>query len=100
MNRIAQGIIAGLVFGVLDVLVMIPIPMPNKAEAMLASFINRFAIGFLVANVSIPVPGWVRGLIIGILLSFPDAVISKAYAPVLGIGVLGGVTIGLLVERL
>jgi len=99
MNKITQGVIAGLVFGVLDVLIMVPLPLPNKAQAMVASFINRFTIGFLISVSDIPVPGWMKGLIIGLLLSLPDAIISKAYAPVLGIGVFGGVIIGLLVGR-
>lgn len=99
MGKIIQGIIAGLVFGILDVLVMIPLPLPDKTIAMVASFINRFTIGFFIANLNLPVSGWVKGIIVGILLSLPDAIITKTYAPILGIGIIGGLVIGLIVGK-
>ncbi len=99
MNKITQGIIAGLIFGILDVLIMIPLPLPNKIVAMIASFINRFAIGFFIANLNLPVPGWTKGIIVGLLLSLPDAIITKSYAPILGIVIIGGLIIGFVVGK-
>ncbi len=99
MNKIIQGTITGLVFGVLDVLIMVPIPLPDKIAAMLASFINRFAIGFFITTVNWPMAGWVKGLLVGLLLSLPDAIITKMYVPILGIGLIGGVIIGLMGSR-
>ena len=98
MNKIGQGIIAGLMFGVIDILLMIPLPIPNKGIAMAASFINRFAIGFLVVNTNLPIPGWAKGVLIGLVLSLPDAIITKSYLPILGVGVVGGLTIGLITK--
>lgn len=99
MDNLIKGIIAGLVFGILDVLLMIPIPMNDKAVAMLASFIGRFAIGFLIANTSLPVAPWVKGLIIGLLLSLPDAIITKTFIPIIGVGAVGGIVIGILIGK-
>ena len=99
MNTVIQGIIAGLGFGILDVLIMIPMPFPNKATAMIASFINRFAIGFLIATINLPMPKWATGLLVGLLLSLPDAIITKTYAPILGIGIIGGIIISLILGR-
>lgn len=99
MNNVIQGIIAGLIFGILDVLVMIPMPLPNKATAMVASFINRFTIGFLIATVNLPIPKWATGALIGLLLSLPDAIITRTYAPILGIGIIGGIIIGFILNR-
>ena len=90
MNKLLSGIIAGLIFGVIDVLLMIPLPIENKLIAMLGSFINRFAIGFFVVNTEIPIPSWSKGLFVGLLLSLPDAIITKTYIPIVGIGVIGG----------
>ena len=98
MTKITSGIIAGLVFGIIDVLMMIPIPMNDKPIAMLASFINRFAIGFFIVITDIPIPSWTKGLLIGLLLSLPDAIITKTYVPIIGVGVVGGLIIGLLVK--
>ncbi|KKQ89893.1 hypothetical protein A2778_05090 [Candidatus Daviesbacteria bacterium RIFCSPHIGHO2_01_FULL_40_24] len=99
MTAVIQGIIAGLAFGILDVLVMVPLPLPNKATAMVASFINRFAIGFLIATVNLPMPKWATGALIGLFLSLPDAIITKTYAPILGIGIVGGIIIGIILSK-
>jgi hypothetical protein len=35
----------------------------------------------------------------GLLLSIPDAIITKAYAPIIGMGALGGIIIGAIIGR-
>ena len=100
MNKLIAGSIAGLSFGIIDVLLMIPLPIQEKTLAMGGSFINRFAIGFFIVNTDIPVAPWLKGLLIGLLLSLPDAIITKTYAPILGIGMLGGLIIGLLANKI
>ncbi len=99
MSSIIVGIVAGLAFGTMDVLLMIPLDMDNKKVAMLGAFANRFAIGFLVANTALPFPRWLSGLLIGLLISLPDAIITGVYAPILGVGVLGGALFGLIMGR-
>jgi len=99
MNTTLIGLISGLAFGILDVLLMIPINIPDKKTAMIGSFIGRFAIGFLIPNTTLPLPPWAIGLLIGTLLSLPDAVITKNYAPIIVIGAIGGLLIGFLYKR-
>lgn len=99
MNKITIGIISGIVFGVLDILLMIPLSFPDKTAAMLGAFVNRFAIGFFIGTTKLPVPSWMHGALIGLLISLPDAIITKAYAPILGVGLVGGVIIGLVIGR-
>jgi hypothetical protein len=48
MSNITKGIIAGLIFGIASIIPMIFLPFENKARAMTASFISRFAIGFII----------------------------------------------------
>ena len=60
---------------------------------------SRFAIGFLIPLVDLGIPGWTRGLIVGLLISLPDAIITKAYAPILIAGALGGAIIGWLAGK-
>jgi len=92
------GIICGLVFGTIDVLLMIPMQgFGDKKAAMTGAFIDRFAIGFVIGITSLSVPAWLRGLIIGLLLSLPSAIITKAYAPIIGTGIVGGVIIGFVI---
>ena len=99
MNPIVFGLVAGLVFGTVDVLLMIPLKMEDKATAMAGAFAGRFAIGFLVPLVVLPMPMWAVGALIGLLLSLPDAIITKVYVPIVGIGVVGGLLIGLAAAR-
>ncbi len=99
MNPVLFGIIAGLIFGVADVALMIPMKHPNKKTAMLGAFFSRFAIGFLIGVTRMPLPGWARGIIVGLLISIPDAIMTKAYVPVLAVGVIGGAIIGALAPK-
>ena len=95
MGTIASGIISGIAFGAVSVGLMLPLSFPDKRAALLAAFCSRFAIGFVIACVQLPSwPGWAIGLIFGFLLSLPDAIITKAYIPVLVVGSVGGLIIG------
>jgi hypothetical protein len=96
MSRIALGLICGLGFGLLDVLLMIPMSFPDKTVAMTGAFFDRFAIGFLICIVDLPIPGWATGLVVALLVSLPSAIVTKAYAPILGMGAVGGIIIGIL----
>ncbi len=46
-----------------------------------------------------PVPGWVRGVIVGLLISIPDAIVTKAYVPILVTGIIGGAIIGVVSSK-
>jgi hypothetical protein len=78
---------------------MIPLSFSDKSAALVGAFLNRFAIGFVIGASRLPVPSWAQGLIFGVLLSLPDAVITKAYAPILILGAAGGTIIGLIVGK-
>ena len=94
MNPVMFGVIAGLAFAVVDVALMIPMAFPDKKTALLGAFLSRFAIGFLIPLVKMPLPTVAIGALVGLLISLPDAVITKAYAPILGTGLIGGLVIG------
>lgn len=98
MSSIILGSICGIIFGALAVAMMIPLRFADKQAAMLGAFANRFAIGFVIGAARLPLPGWASGLIFGLLLSLPDAIITKAYAPIIGLGVIGGLIIGFVVN--
>ncbi|MBK7377909.1 MAG: hypothetical protein IPJ03_02715 [Ignavibacteriales bacterium] len=96
MSRILLGIISGAIFGAVSVASMIPIKMEQKRIAMLGAFTNRFAIGFVICNSSLPMAGWLNGLLLAILLSIPDAIITKAWIPIMSLGIVGGIVIGII----
>lgn len=99
MSRLLLGIICGLVYGALSAASMLPLTFADKTAALIGAFINRFAIGFVIGATRLPLPGWASGLIFGLLLSLPDAIITKAYAPILVLGTIGGLVIGLIVRK-
>ena len=94
MSKIIQSIIAGIAFGCIDVLLMLPMSFPDKKTALIGAFCSRFAIGLVIGCVSLSWPGWLIGIVFGLLISLPDAVITKAYLPILIGGALGGMIIG------
>ena len=99
MSRILLGVICGLVFGAIDIGIMLPMSFPDKRAAIIAAFIARFGIGFAIGAARLPWPGWAVGSVFGLLLSIPDAIITKAYAPIIGMGAIGGLIIGVIVAR-
>ena len=99
MSRTKFAIYAGLAFGIIDIVPMFIMDLPDKNIAILSAFINRFAIGFIIPLLNIKLVGWQKGLIVGTLLSLPDAIITKAYAPILSFGILGGLLIGVITDR-
>ena len=97
MARLLLGSICGLAYGALSAASMLPLTFPDKRAALLGAFLNRFAIGFCIG--AAPVPAWAQGLIFGMLLSLPDAIITKAHAPILILGAVGGIIIGIIVGK-
>ena len=96
MSHVAYGLVAGVAFGTLAVGLMLPLQFPDKRAALTAAFLDRFAIGFVISVVDLSWPRWVLGILIGLLLSAPSAVITKAWGPILGFGALGGLVIALI----
>ncbi len=94
MSPLTSGLVAGLLFGGITVLTMMPMEHPDKQRAMLAAFASRFGIGLAIAVIVLPYPGWVTGLFFGFLLSFAGAVQARRYVPILGLGAIGGAIIG------
>jgi hypothetical protein len=99
MQHEILGMVAGVIFGALAVGLMLPMSFPDKPAALVGAFLNRLsigvAIGFGVNGLNWP--GWAIGLMFGLLISAGDAVITKAYVPILGIGAAGGAIIGYVV---
>ena len=97
MSRLWLGVISGVIYGALSAASMAPLSFPDKRAALLGAFLNRLAIGVAIgAAIGSPqlaalrAPPWAVGLAAGLLLSAADAVITKAYVPILALGAVGG----------
>ncbi len=100
MSGIVLGILFGVLLGLVAIIPMSKMTFTDRRAAMLGAFINRFAIGFLIPNALPFIDPLARGLFIGLLLSLPDAIITKAYVPIMGMGALGGLAIGIVLKLL
>ena len=98
MNNIIKGLIAGTIFGIVSIIPMFFMTFEDKTRAMTASFISRFAIGFIIFNMELPIPNWLKGGLVGLILSLPDAIVTKKYAPILGLGLIGGIICGVFAK--
>ncbi|MBL8513595.1 MAG: hypothetical protein JNJ55_06355 [Betaproteobacteria bacterium] len=90
------GLLAGAGFGAVAAGLMLPMQFADKPTALTAAFLSRFAIGFLIPFCKLPMPPLATGIVVGLLISLPDAVVTKAYVPILVVGALGGALIGWL----
>lgn len=105
VSRLLLGLVSGVVYGALSAASMLPMQFPDKRAALTGAFLNRLAIG-IVIGIALDSPQtrslaqpWLVGLAIGVLLSLADAIITKAYAPILVFGAVGGAVIGWIVGR-
>jgi hypothetical protein len=99
MTRVRWGVVLGMAVGIVDVLLMLPLAFPDKRAALAGAFCSRFALGFFAATIRLPLSPIVSGIVVGILTSLPDAIITKAYAPILGTGILFGALAGWMIGR-
>ena len=97
MSKILLGVICGIVFGIISVATMIPLKFEDKKAAMAGAFANRFAVGFVIGATDLPLPMWASGLLFGLLLSLPDAIITKSWIPIMTLGAIGGVLCGMVI---
>jgi len=94
MNRLVLGALLGVALGAVDVALMVPLRLPDRRTAMLGAFLDRFAIGFLAAQTEMPIAFWARGMLVGLLVSLPSAVVTRKHVPILVVGILGGAACG------
>jgi hypothetical protein len=97
MDNVNLGVICGAAFGIIDVAIMIPMKLGDrrkKTEALIAAFVERFVLGFIIPNTNLGLNPIAIGALFGFGLSLPTALITRAWAPILGIGIVGGIIIG------
>jgi hypothetical protein len=71
VSKIMLGVICGVVFGAIDIGIMLPMSFPDKKAAITAAFVARFGIGFVIGAARLPWPGWAVGLVFGCCSVFP-----------------------------
>jgi len=97
---LAFSLIAGLAFGAVSAGSMIKLEAPSarqKREAMAAAFLERFFTGFAIGPVArgLGANGLLVGALLGIGFSVPTALVTRAYLPIVAMGTVGGLAVGL-----
>jgi hypothetical protein len=97
------ALVAGLVTALIAVASMLPVHFPSprdKRVAMTAAGADRFFLGFVVGPTSaaLDVNGLVIGAVLGLGFSIGSALVTKSYVPILVLGTLLGVGVGLAYE--
>src|SRR5580704_2139135 len=90
MNRLVLGVLCGIVFGLIDILMTVGKHPDVTRTMLLQAFSSRLAIGILAATVTLPVHSILAGAIVGLLISLPEAFGLNSYVGVLGTGLLFG----------
>jgi hypothetical protein len=72
---------------------------PTSERRFLGAFFARFALGFFSATVRLSIPPVAAGVLVGVITSLPDAIITKAYVPIMATGVIFGAIAGWVVGR-
>jgi len=99
LTNLTYGLVSGTVLGVVAIGPMFKMSFADKRVAITAAFIDRFSIGLVISLVALPWPSWTTGLVFGVLLSLPSALITKARVPMLVVGAVGGLLIGLILPH-
>jgi hypothetical protein len=99
MSRVTLAVLLGLGIGIVDVLLMLPLSFPDRRAALLGAFCARFALGFFAATIRLPISPVATGILVGLLTSLPDAIITKAFAPIMVTGLVFGAIAGFIVGR-
>ena len=101
MEPIPLGIVFGIGLAAVAVAIMVQMQWPSRREqieASAAAAANRFMVGLLIPTTDLDLPRWLTGIVIGVALSLPEAIVTKAYPPILGLGLAGGLVLGVLAE--
>ena len=95
MNSLLLGVLCGVTFGIIDVLMTVFGNHPDVSRSMLLqAFSSRLAIGVLGCNVSLGMDRVLAGALTGLLISLPDAFALHSYIGVLGTGAVFGAIAG------
>jgi hypothetical protein len=103
VEPVPLGIVFGVGLAAVDLVAMARLRWADrryKVEALTAAAIERFMIGLLIPTAALDTPRWLTGVIVGLGLSLPSALLTKAYQPIIGMGLVAGLVLGIAAQIL
>lgn len=101
MDPLTLGILFGVALASFDVATLARLRWPSRAQkldALAAAAIERFMLGLLIPTVDLGTARWLAGVILGVGLSLPSALLTRAYQPVIGVGLVAGLLLGIVAQ--
>jgi hypothetical protein len=98
VDPIPLGIIFGIVLVAFDLTMLARLHWATRdqeIEALAAAAIERFMLGLLIPTADLGTPRWLAGVILGLTLSLPTAILTRAYQPIIGVGLVAGLVLGI-----
>jgi hypothetical protein len=102
MNRILLSLTVGALAGIIDI---IPMFMQKLDRYSIASaFIQWVILGFVINHIEFGVGGWLKGLIVAVLLSIPVIALvvkadPKSAVPIVVMSAILGSVVGLISDK-
>lgn len=102
MNKLLIALAIGFIIALIDVSPMLMRKAPWLQIA--TPFVHWIVVGVLVAYSSMPLPGWAKGLVIGVITTIPFLFVIAQSHPnaaltVAGISVVLGLLMGVAMEQ-
>src|SRR5262249_51961558 len=103
VDPVPLGIVFGVGLALFDLVTLYRLHWPDRRHQLAAptAAVNEaFMIGLLSPPTDLGTPRWVSGVIIGLALSLPSAILTKAYQPIIGVGLVAGLALGIAAQIL
>lgn len=96
MAALLPNLIAGFLLGGLGVALGLALALTLARPTRVADLVNCFALGFAFGALDPPGAIWFYGVIGGLFLALAEALGTRRWAPLLGLGIIGVVVLWLL----
>ncbi|MCX8129717.1 MAG: hypothetical protein N3I35_06410 [Clostridia bacterium] len=102
MGRIIFSLVIGVVAGIIDIIPMFLQKLDKYA--ILSAFVQWIILGFIITHIQFGVEGWLKGLIVSVLLALPIIILVmktdfKSIFPILVMSGILGSLVGFIGDK-
>lgn len=103
MGKLLLSLIIGIIAGVIDIIPMFLQKLDRYS--IISAFIQWIIVAFVITHIQFGVGGWLKGLIIAVLMGLPIIVLvmktdAKSAIPILVMSVILGSLVGFAADRI